>query len=64
EILTANGRTPAQGALCWIWGKDHLSVPIPGFKNTKQITDNAKSLEFGPLSQSQMDEIEQILNFD
>jgi len=61
EILTSNGRTLTQGALAWIWGRSSCTIPIPGFKTTKQVEDNAKAMDFGPLSQDQMNEIEQIL---
>lgn len=61
EILTSNGRTLAQGALAWIWGKSGHTIPIPGFKTIKQVEENAKALDFGPLPQEQMDEIDQIL---
>jgi len=61
EILTSNGRTLTQGALAWIWGRSGCTIPIPGFKTIKQVEENAKAMDFGPLSQDQMDEIEQIL---
>ena len=61
EILTSEGRTPAQGALAWIWARSPRAIPIPGFKNLKQATENAKALEFGPLTDSQFLEIERIL---
>jgi aryl-alcohol dehydrogenase-like predicted oxidoreductase len=61
EILTSNGRTLAQGALAWIWGKGCSTIPIPGFKTTKQVEENAKAMEFGPLTQDQMNEIDRIL---
>jgi aryl-alcohol dehydrogenase-like predicted oxidoreductase len=64
EILTSNGRTPAQGALAWIWAKSNVTIPIPGFKNVKQVQENAKALEFGPLTQAQVSEIEKILRRD
>ena len=63
EILTSDGRTPAQGALAWIWGKSEITIPIPGFKTVKQVEENAKAMEFGPLSQDQINEIDQILSF-
>ena len=62
EILTAGGRTPAQGALGWLWAKNKRMIPIPGFKNPKQVQDNAKAMEFGPLTPKQMEEIEQLLD--
>lgn len=61
EILTSNGRTLAQGALAWIWGRSGKTVPIPGFKTVKQVEENAKAMEFGPLNAVQMKEIETIL---
>lgn len=64
EILTMNGRTPVQGALAWIWGKSGKTIPIPGFKNVKQVKENAGAMEFGALTDSQMKEIDQILNRD
>lgn len=38
------------------------TIPIPGFKTTKQIMENAKSIEFGVLTREQMIEIDQLLN--
>jgi aryl-alcohol dehydrogenase-like predicted oxidoreductase len=39
-------------------------IPIPGFKTIKQVEENAKAMELGPLSQNQMNEIDQILSAD
>jgi aryl-alcohol dehydrogenase-like predicted oxidoreductase len=61
EILTSDGRTLAQGALAWIWGRSPLTVPIPGFKNLQQAQENARAMDFGPLMSGQMREIELIL---
>jgi len=61
EILQANGRTLAQGALAWIWARSGKTIPIPGFKTAKQVIENAKALDFGPLSQDQMHEIEDLV---
>ena len=62
EILTGKGRTLTQGALAWIWGKSGNTIPIPGFKTVKQVEENAKAMDFGPLSQDQMNEIDRMLN--
>ncbi len=62
EILTSGGRTMVQGALAWIWACSPRTIPIPGFKNVKQVTDNAGAMAFGPLNDDQMREIENILN--
>lgn len=62
EILTSNGRSLTQGALAWIWGKSGRTIPIPGFKTVKQVEENARAMEFGALSESQMKELERILS--
>ncbi len=62
DILTEGGRTPAQGALGWLWAKNQRMIPIPGFKNARQVKDNARAMEFGPLTQKQMEEIEKLLD--
>jgi aryl-alcohol dehydrogenase-like predicted oxidoreductase len=64
EILTSDGRTLAQGALAWIWGASERTVPIPGFKNVKQVQENAGAMQFGPLTPDQMNEIDNILGRD
>lgn len=61
EILTSNGRTMAQGALAWLWGRSPNTIPIPGFKGMQQAEENARAMEFGPLTPEQMTEIQQIL---
>lgn len=61
EILTSGGRTLTQGALAWIWGRSSTTVPIAGFKTVKQVEENAKAMEYGPLSQEQIREIGSIL---
>jgi aryl-alcohol dehydrogenase-like predicted oxidoreductase len=61
DILTSGGRTPAQGALAWLWGRSPNTIPIPGFRTVAQVEENAKAMEFGPLAPAQMAEIERIL---
>ena len=61
DILTSNGRTMAQGALAYIWALDERMVPIPGFKSVKQVTENAGAMEFGPLTDSQVKDIQAIV---
>jgi aryl-alcohol dehydrogenase-like predicted oxidoreductase len=61
EILTSSGRTLAQGALAWIWARSEKTIPIPGFKTVAQVEENAKAMEFGPLTAEQMKEIETLL---
>jgi aryl-alcohol dehydrogenase-like predicted oxidoreductase len=61
EILTSEGRTLAQGALCWLWARSDCTIPIPGFKSMAQVRENAGALEFGPLSPEQMQQIDEVL---
>ncbi len=61
EILKSNGRTLAQGALAWLWARSDKTLPIPGFKNVKQVEQNAGAMEFGPLTPDQILEIDQLL---
>jgi aryl-alcohol dehydrogenase-like predicted oxidoreductase len=61
DILTSNGRSLVQGALAWIWARSEKTIPIPGFKTVAQVEENAKAMEFGPLTPEQMQEIDVIL---
>ena len=54
----------AQGSLAWIWAHSNRTIPIPGFKNVKQATENAKAMEFGPLTEAQMAQVKAILQTD
>lgn len=62
DILASNGRTPAQGALAWLWARSNVTIPIPGAKTVTQIDENAGALAHGPLSPNQMQEIDHILS--
>jgi aryl-alcohol dehydrogenase-like predicted oxidoreductase len=61
DVLTSGGRSLAQGALAWIWGRSQNTIPIPGFKNQAQAEENAGAMQYGPLTPAQMAEIDQIL---
>ncbi|HSL43414.1 MAG TPA: aldo/keto reductase [Anaerolineales bacterium] len=61
EVLTSDGRTMAQGALAYIWALDERMVPIPGFKSVRQVTENAGAMQFGPLTESQVKEMQAIV---
>jgi aryl-alcohol dehydrogenase-like predicted oxidoreductase len=61
EILMSDGRTLAQGALCWLLAKSENILPLPGAKTVAQAEENAASLEHGPLSEAAMAEIDRIL---
>jgi aryl-alcohol dehydrogenase-like predicted oxidoreductase len=61
DILTSKGRTMAQGALAYIWALDERMVPIPGFKSVQQVTENAGAMQFGPLTEEQVKEVQTIV---
>jgi aryl-alcohol dehydrogenase-like predicted oxidoreductase len=61
EILTSDGRTVAQGALAWLWARSEKMLPIPGIRTVKQAEENAKAMQFGPLTADQMQEIDRLL---
>jgi aryl-alcohol dehydrogenase-like predicted oxidoreductase len=61
DILTSEGRSLAQGALAWIWGRSEQTIPIPGFKTVAQVEDNAGAMRFGPLTADQIKEIDGLL---
>ena len=61
DILTSEGRTPAQGALGWIWARSNQTIPIPGFKTVKQAQENVAAMEFGALTTEQMSQIDALL---
>ena len=61
EILSSNGRTLVQGAVAWIWGRSGQTVPIPGIKTAAQAEENAGAMQHGPLTATQVAEIDGIL---
>jgi aryl-alcohol dehydrogenase-like predicted oxidoreductase len=62
DVLTSDGRTPAQGALSWLWARSEKTVPIPGFKTVEQIEENVGALGFGPLDAQQMRQLDELLS--
>ena len=60
-LITDDGRTIAQGALCWLLARSPAVMPIPGAKTVRQAEENARSMEFGPLSDRVMAEIERLM---
>lgn len=61
EILTSGGRTLAQGAIGWLWGRSEQTIPIPGFRTVAQVEENVGAMRFGALNAAQMAEIDDIL---
>ncbi|MGK9169132.1 aldo/keto reductase [Inquilinus limosus] len=62
HLLTADGRTLAQGALAWLWAKSPRTLPIPGFRSVTQVRENVGALEKGPLPAEAMAEIERLID--
>jgi diketogulonate reductase-like aldo/keto reductase len=46
DIHTSEGRTLAQGALAWLWGRSKRTLPIPGFRTIAQVEENCAALHF------------------
>jgi aryl-alcohol dehydrogenase-like predicted oxidoreductase len=61
DVLAGDGRTLAQGALAWIWARSEKTIPLPGFRNSRQVEENCRAMHFGPLEDAQMREIDRIL---
>ena len=59
--LTDDARTLAQGALGWIWSRDDRTIPLPGFRDARQVDDNAGALTYGPLPAEQYAAVESAL---
>jgi aryl-alcohol dehydrogenase-like predicted oxidoreductase len=62
DLLQSDGRTLVQGALCWLWARSDATLPIPGFRNSDQVTEIAGTLTFGPLAPTTMAEIETLID--
>ncbi len=62
EVLTSGGRTPAQGALAWLWARSPHTVPIPGVRTVAQAEENAGAMNHGPLTADQLAEVDGLLN--
>jgi aryl-alcohol dehydrogenase-like predicted oxidoreductase len=60
-VLVQDGRTLAQGALGWIWARSQRTIPIPGFKTIAQVEENSAAMNFGPLTEAQMEHIAELL---
>ena len=60
-ILTSGGRTLAQGALAWVWGRSERTISIPGVRTVGQVEDNLGAIDLGPLEPDHMQEIDGIL---
>jgi aryl-alcohol dehydrogenase-like predicted oxidoreductase len=61
DLLCSDGRSLAQGAIGWLWGRSEATLPIPGFRTVAQVDDLAGALEKGALGDSVMAEIERVI---
>lgn len=61
DFLTVDGRSIVQGALAWAWARHERTIPIPGFRSVAHVEENARAMEFGPLNNEQMHQIDEIL---
>lgn len=61
EVLTADGRTLAQGALAWVWARSPICVPIPGCTTVAEVEEDVAALRRGPLGAEQCAAVEALL---
>ncbi|MCL6285808.1 aldo/keto reductase [Ruegeria sp. 2012CJ41-6] len=61
ELLQSGGRSLAQGAICWLWGRSPACIPLPGARTAVQILDSAGAMSHGPLPPVVMTEIETLM---
>ncbi|MEX0366670.1 MAG: aldo/keto reductase [Ruegeria sp.] len=64
DLLTVDGRSLVQGAICWLWAKGGMNIPIPGARTVGQIEGIAGALSFGALPEDVMAEIETVIDRD
>ena len=62
DLLQTGGRSLTQGALGWLWARAENSIPIPGARTVDQIEGIAGALQFGPLPEEAMTEIEALID--
>lgn len=62
DVLTADGRTLAQGALGWLLARSPRTVPIPGCRTVAQAAENIDTLTRGPLPTDAYAEVERLLS--
>jgi aryl-alcohol dehydrogenase-like predicted oxidoreductase len=61
ELLCSDGRSLAQGSLCWLLARSAHFVPIPGIRTVAQARENAGAISYGPLGDETMATIEREL---
>jgi aryl-alcohol dehydrogenase-like predicted oxidoreductase len=58
DLLTTGRRSPAQGALGWLWAHNPRALPLPGFRTVEQVEDLCGALAKGPLDEVTMSAVE------
>jgi len=61
DLLTTGGRTLTQGAICWLWAKGDMNLPVPGARTVEQIGGLVDALAFGALPDPVMVQIEALI---
>ena len=59
-LLTADGRSLAQGALGWCLAQGDHTIPLPGCRTPAQAKDNFGVINYGPLSDDVMEQLDAI----
>ncbi|MCY3413701.1 MAG: aldo/keto reductase [Candidatus Heimdallarchaeota archaeon] len=59
-IFKDGNRTLVQGHLGYILGKGERIIPIPGSKSMDQLKENLGTLDYGPLSRDEMNQLDAI----
>ena len=62
QVLTRDGRSYVQAALGWIWARSPRTIPVPGFRTIEHVKEDAQAMDFGPLDQEQMEEVQRLWN--
>jgi aryl-alcohol dehydrogenase-like predicted oxidoreductase len=64
ELLTADGRSLAQGALGWCLGQSDRTIPLPGCRTPEQARDNFGVLDIGPLPDEILRQVQAVMLSD
>lgn len=57
DVLTAGGRSLAQGALAWVLATQPTAVPMPGFRTVDQVVDSVGALTAPPMTPTELEDI-------
>ncbi|MGJ8609842.1 MAG: aldo/keto reductase [Octadecabacter sp.] len=61
DLLQTGGRSLVQGALSWVMAAGPNAIPLPGARTVAQVEENARTLDFGPLPDVIMAQINDIM---